>query len=409
MSVYETVRLALRALMRNKMRSLLTMLGVVIGVASVIAMTSMGAGARQQVEQAFSSMGTNQLVLIPGTSSSGGARGGFGSAPSITWADVEAIQVSVPSVRYVAPQLRGPAQLVSEEQNWSTQVTGTNADFFPIRAWEEESGRLFDSADVDSSARVTILGRTTSEKLFGPGVDPVGRSVRINNVPFEVVGLLESKGQSRWGQDNDDVAFVPVSTFQTRIQGGAQPFVSGSVLIGTLSADDTSRAERQVGELLRERHRIPPGGEDDFSIRNLTEMAGAMQESTAALTSLLAAIAAVSLVVGGTGIMNIMLVSVTERTREIGIRMAVGATPNAILAQFLVESVVLSLVGGIFGLALGVVASFQVAQSMGWISVVNPDVVVIAIGFSALVGVGFGIFPARKAARLDPIEALRFE
>lgn len=409
MSAFETIRLALRALLRNKMRSLLTMLGIVIGVASVIAMTSMGAGARQQVEQSFSQMGTNLLILIPGTTSTGGARGGFGSAPSLTWADVEAIRVSVPSVRAVAPQLRTAAQLVSEEQNWSTQVSGTTGEFFDIRSWAVESGRIFDQADVEGAARTVILGRTSSDKLFGPGVDPVGRAVRINNVPFEVIGLLESKGQSSWGQDNDDVAFVPVSTYQTRIQGGRQNYVTGTVLIGTRTAEDTSRAEQQITALLRERHRLAPKADNDFSIRNLTEMAGAMQESTKTLTTLLASIAAVSLLVGGIGIMNIMLVSVTERTREIGIRMAVGATPAAILAQFLVESVVLSMIGGALGLFLGIGVSFWVAQGLGWTSIVGPQVVVSAIGFSAAVGVGFGIFPARKAARLDPIEALRFE
>ncbi len=409
MSFFETIRIALLALLRNKLRSLLTVLGIVIGVASVIAMTSMGEGARLQVEQTFASMGTNMLVILPGASSMGGARSGFGSQPTLTWADADAIRVSVPSVRFVAPQLRSVAQLVSEEQNWSTQITGTNADFFDIRAWAVESGRLFEPMEIDGAARVAILGRTTADKLFGPGVDPVGRRVRIQNVPFEVIGLLEQKGQSMGGQDNDDAAYVPATTFQARIDGGIQHTIAGSLMVGTASPEDTTRAERQIRALLRERHRIPEGRDDDFSIRNLTQMADAMQDTTKTLTLLLASIAAVSLLVGGIGIMNIMLVSVTERTREIGIRMAVGATPAAILAQFLVEAIVLSVAGGLLGLLIGGGGSFWIARSFGWSSVVGLDVVLIAIGFSAAVGVGFGLFPARKASRLDPIEALRFE
>lgn len=409
MNLFETIRVALRALLRNKMRSLLTMLGIVIGVGSVIAMTSIGEGARLQIEEAWSTLGSNLLVVIPGATSTGGARSGFGGAPSITWADMEAIRVSVPSVRAIAPQLRSAAQLVSEEQNWSTQVTGTTPDFFVARAWPVAEGRSLDDADVDGAARVVVLGQSTAEKLFGPGTDPVGKQIRIQDVPFEIIGLLEPKGQSAGGQDYDDVAIVPATTYQMRIQGGLQNHISGALLVAAWSAEDTSRAERQIRALLRERHRLQPGDEDDFWIRNLTEAAGAMQESTRTFTLLLASIAAVSLVVGGIGIMNIMLVSVTERTREIGIRMAVGAAPKDILSQFLVESIVLSVVGGLLGLAAGAAASARLASIFGWPSVIGVQIVVIAIVFSAAVGVGFGLYPARKASRLDPIEALRFE
>src|SRR6185312_8311706 len=315
----ETFRVALRALLRNKMRSFLTVLGIIIGVGAVIAMVAIGEGAKAEVEASFASMGSNLLVVMSGSTKSGGAHGGFGSMPTLTWDDLRAIRSEVPTVRYAAAQLRSSAQLMSEDQNWATQVSGTSPEYFQIRSWKIERGRGLLDSDLDSSAKVVVLGRTVVDKLFG-AVDPLGQTVRIKNIPFEVVGVLAAKGQSPMGQDYDDAAFVPQTTFGTKIQGGLQKFMSGTIFIGATSADATERAESQVANLLRDRHHLQPGAEDDFSIRNLTEMADAQAEGTRTLTTLLASIAGVSLLVGGIGIMNIMLVSVTERTREIGVR-----------------------------------------------------------------------------------------
>jgi putative ABC transport system permease protein len=404
----ETFRVALRALLRNKMRSFLTVLGIIIGVGAVIAMVAIGEGAKAQVEASFASMGSNLLIVMSGSTQSGGARGGFGSMPTLTWDDLAAIRREAPSVKYAAAQLRSNAQLMSEDQNWATQVSGTSPDYFQIRNWKLEKGRGLQDSDLDSSAKVVVLGQTVVDKLYG-AVDPIGQTVRIKNIPFEVVGVLERKGQSTMGQDYDDAAFVPQTTFGTKIQGGLQKFLAGTIFIGAVSADATQRAESQVTELLRDRHHVLPGSDDDFSIRNLTEMANAQAEGTRTLTTLLASIAGVSLLVGGIGIMNIMLVSVTERTREIGVRMAVGATPTAILLQFLVEALTLAVAGGMVGVALGVFSAGRLAARFGWPTLVRPDVAVIAVVFSGLVGVVFGLYPARKASRLDPIEALRFE
>ncbi len=404
-----TLRIALRALLRNKMRSFLTTLGIIIGVSAVIAMVAIGEGAKAQVEKQFAAMGTSLLIVMPGTSSSGGARGGYGSQPTLTWDDLKAIQREVPSVKMAAPVLRSSTQLASEDQNWSTSVQGTTPDYFTIRTWAATSGSNITQSDVEGATKVIVLGQTVAQKLFGPGSDPVGQVVRIKNTPFQVIGVLQAKGQSPTGQDYDDGAFVPVTTFQAKIQGGLQKYLSGTIFVSAVSAEDTTRAQDAVTALLRDRHHIAQAVDDDFSIRNLAEIAGAQQEGTKTLTTLLASIAAVSLLVGGIGIMNIMLVSVTERTREIGVRMAVGAKPHHILSQFLVEALTLSVMGGIIGVVIGVVGGAKLAAKFGWPMLVRPDIVIISVAFSALVGVGFGLYPARKASRLDPIEALRYE
>ncbi len=409
MSWLQTLRVALRALARNKMRSFLTTLGVVIGVSAVIAMVAIGDGAKARVEQAFAAMGSNMLIVLPGTSTAGGAMGGFGSMPTLTWDDLKAIQAEVPTVRWAAPSLRAVAQVLSEDQNWTTSAFGTTPEYFHIRSWAVARGSLFSQSDVDGGIKVAVLGQTVVDKLYGPNANPVGQVVRVKNVPFTVIGVLAKKGQSQFGQDYDDAVVVPVSTFQQKIQGGLGNYISGAIMVSAVSADGTSRAESQIRGLLRDRHRLQPGADDDFSIRNLAELASASQEGTRTLTTLLAAIAAVSLLVGGIGIMNIMLVSVTERTREIGLRMAVGAKPSDIRLQFLVEALALAVAGGFIGVGLGLGTAWRLATSFGWQVLYRPDVIVIAVGFSGLVGVIFGLYPAHKASRLDPIQALRFE
>ncbi len=409
MNLLQTLRVALRALTRNKMRSFLTTLGVVIGVSAVIAMVAIGDGAKARVEQAFAAMGSNLLIVLPGTSTAGGAHGGFGSLPTLTWDDLKAIQTDVPTVRYAAPQLRTVASLLSEDQNWTTAVFGTTPEYFRIRTWPAARGVLITQSDVDGGTKAVVLGQTVVDKLFGPSANPVGHVIRVKNIPFTVVGVLEKKGQSPMGQDYDDAVFVPVTSYQQKIQGGLGNYITGTIMVSATSQDATSRAQRQITDLLRDRHHLQQGADDDFSIRNLSELASAQQEGTRTLTTLLAAIAAVSLLVGGIGIMNIMLVSVTERTREIGVRMAVGAKAGDIRLQFLVEALTLAVAGGLVGVALGLGAAWRLAASFGWPVLFRPDVIGIAVGFSGLVGVGFGLYPAHKASRLDPIQALRFE
>jgi putative ABC transport system permease protein len=347
--------------------------------------------------------------VLPGSTTAGGMRGGFGSMPTLTWEDLKAIQTDVPTVRWAAPQLRATASVLSEDQNWTTSVYGTTPDYFLIRSWPAAHGSVFSQSDVDSGTKVVVLGQTVVDKLFGPNADPVGQVVRVKNVPFNVIGVLDKKGQSQFGQDYDDAVIVPTSTFLQKIQGGLGNYIAGVIMVSATSAGATGRAEGQMRGLLRDRHHLQPGTDDDFSIRNLAELASASQEGTRTLTTLLAAIAAVSLLVGGIGIMNIMLVSVTERTREIGVRMAVGAKARDIQLQFLVEALTLAVAGGLVGVALGLASAWRLAASFGWPVLFRPDVIVIAVGFSGLVGVGFGFWPALKASRLDPIQALRFE
>jgi putative ABC transport system permease protein len=328
--------------------------------------------------------------------------------PSLTWADAEAIH-QLPAVKYVSPQLRSSAQVVAEEQNWQTGIYGVTPEFFDIRNWQMASGARFSESDVETGNKVVVIGKTVVTNLWGEGYDPVGESVRIKNVPFTVVGVLAAKGQSQFGQDYDDGAYIPVSTFRAKIQGGLQNYVSGPVFVGATSGDQTTIAQKEIESLLRERHQITRPSDDDFTVRNLTEIASAQEASTQVMTSLLLWVAIVSLVVGGIGIMNIMLVSVTERTREIGIRMAVGAKPKHILAQFLVESVTLSMMGGLTGVTLGVGLAYGLAAKIGWPLVLNIPIVALSFTFAAVVGVVFGLYPSWKASRLDPIDALRYE
>jgi putative ABC transport system permease protein len=408
-SPLHTLRVASRAILRNKLRSFLTTLGIVIGVGAVIAMMAIGAGAKAQVEQAFAAMGTNVLIVLPGSTSSGGVHGGFGSMPTLTWDDFTAIRTEVGTVKRAAPSLRSSMPVVAEDMNWTTSVTGTSPEYFDIRSWPIALGAAFTQSDIDGGTKVIVLGQTVVDKLYGPNSNPVGQMVRVGSTPFQVLGVAAKKGQSATGQDYDDAAFIPYSTFAHKVQGGLGKFLQGQIMVEATGADTTSRAQKDITALLRDRHHVAPGDDDDFSIRNLSEIADARQQGTQTMTLLLASVAAVSLLVGGIGIMNIMLVSVTERTREIGIRMAVGAEPHHILTQFLVEALSLSIAGGLIGVAGGVGTATWLATRFQWPVLIQPDVIAVSVGFSAMVGIVFGIYPARRASQLDPIDALRFE
>jgi len=408
-NLLETILVATRALLRNKIRSFLTTLGIIIGVGAVIAMFAMGEGSQASVQEAIASMGTNILIVLSGSSQGGGARGGFGSMPTLTWEDLKAIQTEVPTVRYAVPNVGGNAQIMSEDQNWSTRITGTMPDYFLIRNWPVALGSPLTQTDVDLGSKVVVLGQTVVDKLFGPSANPVGQSVRINNIPFTIIGVAAKKGQSPVGQDYDDTAFIPVTTFEAKIRKGLGKFINGIIFVGAVSASSTPQAEKQISELLRDRHHIGPGAEDDFNIRNLSEIANTQEQAAATGAKLLLGIALVSLVVGGIGIMNIMLVSVTERTREIGVRMAIGARPKDILAQFLIEALTLSTVGGLLGIAVGLIGGQRLTSQWGWHMTIQPLVIAVAVISSAAVGIVFGLYPARKASLLDPIDALRYE
>ena len=408
MSLLVVIGAALGALARNTLRSLLTVLGVVIGIAAVIAMVAIGGGARTRVAAVFESMGTNLLIVVPGASKGDGLMGGAGSAQTLTWDDLAAIRTELSAVRWAAPVLTTRGQVASDEQNWNTQLGGTSADFFRIRSWRPSRGRLLEDADDAAGARVAVVGATVARELWG-SADPVGQRLRIKGSPYEVVGVLEAKGQSPVGQDYDDIVYLPARTYQAKVAGGLGAYLGGMLYVSAVSAQETDRAEAQLNALLRDRHRIDVGEDDDFTVRNLTEFARASAASTATITTMLAAIAAVSLVVGGIGIMNIMLVSVVERTREIGVRMAVGARPLDVLVQFLVEALILSAIGGAIGLALGWLAASQVAAGLGWSIDFPRQTAALALLVSCGIGVGFGLYPAIRAARLDPITALRYE
>ncbi|MEK6690513.1 MAG: ABC transporter permease [Nitrospirota bacterium] len=403
-----TIKIALRALRVNKMRSALTMLGIIIGVGAVITMLAVGTGASQRISEQISSMGSDLIIILPGATTAGGVRMGMGTQPTLSMGDVEAIKREITSVSYAAPDLSEVTQVVYGNQNWATGVRGTTPDILNVRDWPLESGRSFTEQDIKSATKVCMLGQTVIENLFG-NIDPIGKIVRIKKVPFTVVGILSRKGQSPRGQDQDDVIYVPITTAQKKLIGTVFPGMVRIIMVKARSTEDLSTAEKKITELLRQRHKIGQKQENDFTVRNLTEIWQTQEQSTKVMTILLGAIASVSLLVGGIGIMNIMLVSVTERTREIGIRMAVGAKTWDIRLQFIIEALTLSLIGGITGIIIGIAGSNVLSILAGWPTIILPFSIILAFGFSGLVGIFFGIYPAHKASLLNPIEALRYE
>ncbi|HMM72883.1 MAG TPA: ABC transporter permease [Rhodocyclaceae bacterium] len=414
MSWLATLRIALNALRVNKLRSMLTMLGIIIGVGAVITMIAVGGGAQARVEEQIRSLGANVMMIVPGSTTSTGIRLGSGAAQTLTEDDARAIAIEIEQVQAVAPTLRGSGQLVYGNSNWSTQIYGATPEYFEVREWALVSGRMFEPQELSGAAKVALIGQTTARQLFGENVpleSIVDQTLRVRKVPMTVIGVLDRKGQSAIGQDQDDVLFVPLSTARNRLFGAPQGKLRrvGTISIKVREDADMKLTEERIRELLRQRHRLQAGQDDDFTVRNLTEMLQAQEASSRILSLLLAAVASVSLLVGGIGIMNIMLVSVTERTREIGLRMAVGARSRDILMQFLIEAVTLSLIGGLAGVVLGVAGSYLVGHFAGWPTVMKAEAVLLAVGFAAAVGVFFGFYPARKAAQLLPIDALRYE
>ena len=403
-----TFRISFRALKVNKMRSALTMLGIIIGVGAVIAMLAVGTGASKKISDQISSMGSNLLIILPGATTAGGVRMGSGTQPTLTMGDAEAIQKECPAVQDIAPVHSGVAQVVYGHQNWSTGVVGTTPSMLIVRDWSLAAGRSFTEQDVKSATKVCLLGQSVVDNLFGD-MDPTGQFIRIKNVPFVVNGVLAPKGQSAQGQDQDDTVLIPVTTAQKKLFGTSFPGMIRIIMVKAKSTEDLSSAEKQINDLLRQRHRIGTKQDNDFTVRNLTQVMQTAEQSTKVMTLLLGAIASVSLLVGGIGIMNIMLVSVTERTREIGIRMAIGAKTWDIRLQFLIEALTLSLIGGVAGIILGISGSKLISTLAGWTTIISPLSVLLAFGFSGLVGIFFGFYPAYKASLLDPIEALRYE
>jgi putative ABC transport system permease protein len=405
-----SVRIAFRALEVNKLRSALTMLGIVIGVAAVIATAAIGSGASQRIQQQIASIGSNVIIVLPGSLTSSGMRMGSGNAVTLTESDARDLPSQCSDISLAVPLVRGGAQIVFENSNWATIVYGTTPRFLDVRDLSVADGSAFTQQDVDSANKVAVLGKTVVTNLFGD-IDPVGQGIRIGKVPFTVVGVLEPKGQSPTGQDQDDIVLLPISTAKRKVLGikSANADAVDQIIMEARSGDQIGAAQDEARALLRQRHHLLPSEDDDFSIRNMQEIFAAQEASSHIMSLMLAAVASVSLIVGGIGIMNIMLVSVRERTREIGLRQAVGAKTRDILTQFLVEAVTLSIAGGMVGVVLGIGASAVVSTLASWNTVVGAGSVLLAVFFSALVGIGFGYYPARKAAYLDPIEALRSE
>jgi putative ABC transport system permease protein len=407
MDFLSILHIAMRALARNKLRSSLTMLGIIIGVGAVIAMVGVGQGAQQRAQEQIEAMGSNVLFVGSGSVNKGGQRTGFGGTKTLVQGDLDAILRDVPAIKTGAPNSGTSAQLVYENQNWSTRITGTTPAYFDVRAWPIQRGSTFTDADVESAANVIVIGETVRKNLFGD-TDPIGKIIRVKNLPFRVIGVLVSKGYSSGGMggDQDGTGFMPITTLQKKLTGDT--WYSG-LLLSAVSRDASFSGQQQIESMLRDRHRIRPGQDDDFFVRNMADFAEFQEQQNQLFTYLLGSVASISLIVGGIGIMNIMLVSVTERTREIGIRMAIGATEADVQRQFLIESILLSLLGGAIGILFGVGSSYLITNVFGWAVLISPLAIVIAVVFSMAIGVFFGFYPARKAARLDPIEALRYE
>lgn len=402
--------IALQALRVNKLRSVLTMLGIVIGVAAVIAMIAIGGGAQQRVQEQIASLGSNLLIVIPGSVIQSGARLGLGNAQTLTESDYKAIQMEIPEVQVAAPVTRGNAQVIYGNTNWATSINGVYNDYFEAREWNLTEGRFFDQGEISRFGKVAIIGKTVASQLFGEDT-PIGEVVRIRGIPFEIIGVADGKGQSGMGQDQDDVIFVPLTTGRNRLFGEPRGRIArvGTILVKANNGADTKYVEDRVTDLLRQRHRIRPTMENDFQVRNLSEILKTQEAASRVMSMLLAAVASVSLLVGGIGIMNIMLVSVTERTREIGLRLAVGARSKDIMTQFLVEAMTLSTIGGGIGVLLGVGISLLVAWLASWNISLSFLSIVLAVGFSATIGIFFGYYPAKTAAQMQPIAALRYE
>jgi putative ABC transport system permease protein len=410
MNTLAAVRSAWRALRANPMRSLLTMLGIIVGVAAVITMIAIGQGATERVQEHMKVLGANVMLVLPGSVNTGGVRQGAQTSQALTEADALAIAIEVPEVQVAAPSSRATVQAVYGGTNWSTPVFGATNDYLEARDWPLASGRPFEASELQGAAKVVLIGQTVARELFGDQ-DPVDQVIRLRSVPMTVIGVLARKGQNSWGSDQDDIAIVPIGTFRNRVQGDAAGRLKrvGTISVKVRDGHDMKAAEDNIRDLLRQRMRVQPGADEPFRIRNLTEMLQAQEASSRTMTLLLSAVAGVSLIVGGIGVMNIMLVSVTERTREIGLRMAVGARGRDILTQFLVEAVTLSLIGGAIGVVLGAFATWAVGQFAGWQVSMTLESIALSAGFSALVGVFFGFYPARRAAALLPIQALRHE